>query len=531
MENTPFNSTLDADVDLSKSFDEDIEENVLPVLRLSAGARRFMQYKPSKKPKKPRKRKNPGSPVAPAPKRKNAADHDDVLDNDNDEGSSAEDPPRKRTKTIDSDEDEDDTVDRQATAYIHVVVPGSPVASSSRSGRGGKSSKTASDQTLHRGPFFFSLTMKYDSFLKELALATPCRVEGLVVSRMSWKFEKPQNSQTKALTNATGYEAMIRALKEKKKDRIVIIVMPAPTKAPDAVPWDTGDDQNINEGQDIGEELMARSPDDAVVSARDQLLGLDASSKLAFEALCECYPVGNNALFPGKRIYSKGNQYWELTDMRLRVWASHISQKGASKETAPLSVHFGVDKCIKPPASTPATGLAMPIPSPGALAVMQSPSDSSVLQALQSGLNPLLAFSSLGPASLLSSASLLGGIPQFQLLQQLLQPSLNASSVSQPISSTSTSSLPGAKTTSAPASPGTMSNHRVSLDMFCELYDISPADKVKLEKLEVLPGEKAVETLGRQDWGDIAGFSKLAWDRFITKHRQFRQDLRDGKFE
>ena len=33
---------------------------------------------------------------------------------------------------------------------------------------------------------------------------------------------------------------------------------------------------------------------------------------------------------------------------------------------------------------------------------------------------------------------------------------------------------------------------------------------------------------GREDWQDIAGFSKLAWDKFLSKHHMFLMDVRAG---
>jgi len=37
------------------------------------------------------------------------------------------------------------------------------------------------------------------------------------------------------------------------------------------------------------------------------------------------YPIGTDSRFPGKRVYSLGpDALWELTTLRLQVWASHI---------------------------------------------------------------------------------------------------------------------------------------------------------------------------------------------------------------
>ena len=42
------------------------------------------------------------------------------------------------------------------------------------------------------------------------------------------------------------------------------------------------------------------------------------------EALQQRYPIGNNPLFPGKRIYQDGSRYWDLTGLKLQVWSTSI---------------------------------------------------------------------------------------------------------------------------------------------------------------------------------------------------------------
>jgi hypothetical protein len=36
------------------------------------------------------------------------------------------------------------------------------------------------------------------------------------------------------------------------------------------------------------------------------------------------YPIGNHPLFPDKRIYAKGGLFWDLSPVRLDVWAAAI---------------------------------------------------------------------------------------------------------------------------------------------------------------------------------------------------------------
>lgn len=64
----------------------------------------------------------------------------------------------------------------------------------------------------------------------------------------------------------------------------------------------------------------------------------------------------------------------------------------------------------------------------------------------------------------------------------------------------------------------------ISLEEFCLHYDISDADRQKLEVLEVRLGDRQVETLEPEYWKDV-GFSKLGWGRFLKAHQQFLKDI------
>jgi hypothetical protein len=86
---------------------------------------------------------------------------------------------------------------------------------------------------------------------------------------------------------------------------------------------------------------------------------------------------------------------------------------------------------------------------------------------------------------------------------------------------------------SAPPSPSkTLRLSRpVSCREFCDRYEVSAADEEKLNTLEFVPGEREIETLGREDWQEVAKFSKLGWGRFHTKHKQFIADMASGGWE
>jgi hypothetical protein len=83
---------------------------------------------------------------------------------------------------------------------------------------------------------------------------------------------------------------------------------------------------------------------------------------------------------------------------------------------------------------------------------------------------------------------------------------------------------------SAPSSPlKIVLPHVISLDQFCEAYKINDKDKASLLKLKFQPGDQQVECLKREDWHRHSGFSKLAWDNFLQKHKQFVCEVKAGK--
>ena len=70
--------------------------------------------------------------------------------------------------------------------------------------------------------------------------------------------------------------------------------------------------------------------------------------------------------------------------------------------------------------------------------------------------------------------------------------------------------------------------HPVSLDQFCEAYEIDDDDKAGLLKLKFLLGDRRVTRLECEDWHGHAGFSWLSWDDFLQKHKQFILDVKSG---
>ena len=84
---------------------------------------------------------------------------------------------------------------------------------------------------------------------------------------------------------------------------------------------------------------------------------------------------------------------------------------------------------------------------------------------------------------------------------------------------------------SAPTSPTKIVLPRtISLAEFCDRYEIDDEDHGCLSKLKFQPGDRRVDKLEREDWHGHAGFSKLSWDDFLSKHRQFIRDVKAGNW-
>lgn len=85
---------------------------------------------------------------------------------------------------------------------------------------------------------------------------------------------------------------------------------------------------------------------------------------------------------------------------------------------------------------------------------------------------------------------------------------------------------------SAPTSPLKITlPYPVSLSEFCEQYEIDEEDQARLARLKFQPGDRRAEKLEREDWHGHAGFSKLSWDDFVTKHKVFVRDIKAGCFK
>jgi hypothetical protein len=207
----------------------------------------------------------------------------------------------------------------------------------------------------------------------------------------------------------------------------------------------------------------------------------------------------------------------------------------ATLEQPPTSVHFLEASRIQPPTSAhaPAPALA---PSVAVLAPATNIASYLPTQATnsQDGLIQL-ALTNPHLTQLLiqqqqqQQQSIFQQLPFFQQMPQPLPFASPAAPLVQP----APPSNPVPNHVSAPPSPSKAFRlpHPVSCREFCDRYNISAADEEKLNTLEFIPGEREIEALGREDWQEVAKFSKLGWGRFLAKHKQFMADVASGGWE
>ena len=83
---------------------------------------------------------------------------------------------------------------------------------------------------IAKGPFFHTSDTSFSELQRCIAKHTPCNVDLLVVSSLTWKYDKPANATRIPLTSEMGYKTLISSVKKKKGDFMVHIFMKPPSK-------------------------------------------------------------------------------------------------------------------------------------------------------------------------------------------------------------------------------------------------------------------------------------------------------------
>ncbi|KAJ7482056.1 hypothetical protein B0H11DRAFT_2280179 [Mycena galericulata] len=422
-------------------------------------------------------------------------------------GSRTKKPKARKSKPANDDEDEDDDDDKNVPFTIYVDITKPPLPTSNRKPvrkpAGGKD-----DDFVQRGPFKLNTKHSYSYFLSKLAEVLPCHVDNIHQSKIKWKSQKPANGKLLPIGGAAGYEAIQDAMREKTKERVILINMPAPAAPMDEpTAWDTGVEEKPAPAFDYSE--LER--EDSMNSFQQQRTTFNDAIKTEKEKLEAEYPIGNNPLFPELRVYydPKTKYYFDLTPTRMGVWASHMSQgktdeKTAPAYTTPASRLFDANQRIKNvPGEAP--GLAFPvaaIAAPAPLAVPAPPTPA-----------PALSLSDLLLASLLGQQG--GGLGA-------LFPHLNTGAAPLP-------ARRSAPTSPAKRIPSPVKHHNVTAEEFCMRYNIDDTDCTRLKDVGFRPGNHTDSKL--EDFLKDAGFTFFGWKRIHQANTQFKADLAGGLFD
>ncbi|TFK78353.1 hypothetical protein K466DRAFT_570890, partial [Polyporus arcularius HHB13444] len=374
---------------------------------------------------------------------------------DEDLDSESEARPRKRTRTA----SEEPKPQRTYIAYIVINTPSLPVTKS-RTTRFSKAAAAIPQSNV--SPISFYQRTTHPSFLSLVADKLNCDVKDLRMDDAQWQCMKPANSPRLTLNDTASYDAMLSMLANARKDQLVIRVLMSEPKARRKI---TVAVQSEHEYDDI-------LPDGSSSLSIQEQMGLTVSNKKfarCLERLADRYQDNNMPeLFPGKSVYERGGNYFELTGLRRQIWAKQWAKEvpGVDLINAPHTMHFTVSNAMHPPRGGAST------------AAGAGATDTT--------------FTSILPA--------LG-----QFLRSF-----------QPSSSAVPSPVP------MPANQPVVSSSRSTdaLDAFCLSYNIPVEDHDRLVMLGIIPGDPDLEAIIGEMWKDT-GFTLFAWRRIVFANNAF----------
>ncbi|KAJ7443369.1 hypothetical protein FB451DRAFT_1413706 [Mycena latifolia] len=410
-------------------------------------------------------------------------------------------PPKKKLKSSsrvsNDDDDDDDSVEMAFCLYVETPVP--PVLNVRKT-----NTKPPPPKVATLGPYEFLSSINYNAFLRIIADGCRTSTANLDTGSMQWTFDRPGNSKLKPLTTETGFKVMLKALKDRHKDYNFSITMSPPSPVKKELVWILTHERfaRSNEFLAMENDLAAAGPNSAL-SIRQQIAGIDNASNEPFNALLDKYPVDNSPLFPGKRIYHNETGYFDLTDIRLRVWAVAIAKGSATIDRAPASSHFFKNQTIRPPNTSstliPATNHAAPPATDPLLTLLLN---HPVMQMMN---NPLFQHTPYG----FMHPPLPHAPPHFGM------PTAPPPAAPQP------------HPQSADTPPPIILPRDIDLDEYCARYNIKSEDRRIYEELGYVPGDDEINHLTDVAW-EATKVLPLAKTRILRQHAKFMKDVSDG---
>ncbi|KAJ7694702.1 hypothetical protein B0H14DRAFT_3659967 [Mycena olivaceomarginata] len=122
------------------------------------------------------------------------------------------------------------------------------------------------------------------------------------------------------LTTEIGLKVAIKSLAERKKDYNFTVYMSPPSLVKKELPW-IQDARNDNAPGPLDFDYTIEELSAPGCYKNKLRAGIDNASNPHFNELLERYPVDNHPSFPGKRIFHNEMGYFDLNDVKLRVWA------------------------------------------------------------------------------------------------------------------------------------------------------------------------------------------------------------------
>ncbi|KAJ6496436.1 hypothetical protein C8R45DRAFT_1132656 [Mycena sanguinolenta] len=414
--------------------------------------------------------------------------------------------PNKRVKTsspeFDEHQDEDDD-SVEMTCYLYVETPAPPVLHVRKA-----PTKSLPPQTTDLGPFLFQSSIGYTDFLRILADGCHTKVANLATSTIKWKFDQPSKAAKKSLANETGFKAMIKSLRDRHKDYVFSVFMALPSPVKQELPWLLKEPDVKPGGSTLDFEYnLDATTSSSVKSIRDQISSIDNSSSQDLNDLLDKYPVDNNPLFPGKHIYQNETGYFELTDIKLRVWAVAKASGKATLEAPPNSAHFSRAQTIKPPR---ASGVPAPFPS-----LPTAPSDTSALQLL------------LAHPNLAQMLNQFHGMPFGNpYMQYPFPPPHLYAPAPVPVPQPVLANQPSMETKSVPVELPRV----ITLQEFFERYKVIEDDQRILVELGYIPGDDSITDVDAATWESVKA-APLARGRILRLHGIFLKDIEKGLWD
>ncbi|KAJ7773792.1 hypothetical protein B0H16DRAFT_1684789 [Mycena metata] len=274
-------------------------------------------------------------------------------------------PPDADTIEIADDDDGEDMTLMQA---VENLVKEKPHLSLSQ--------RLADPETLYvtRGPFHFKPDCKYQTFLNLMSDALPCPPANIVLDKTQWKPQTPANRALLPLGGSVGFDVLLKQM----------------SWSNDKTFWDVKGDDGVTGG--VGEagplnvagneekafdfsQLESTNTEDSV---GEQKVSFNKAIASHLEELKKKWPV-NKA---GQRIYTDEKGFkWELTSIRLNVWAAHKTRGSATLDKPPVSAQFDIKNRIKTQPTPPTPFPAQPLATPG-VAPAPSATDQLIAMAL-----------------------------------------------------------------------------------------------------------------------------------------------------